>query len=103
MNKLEKKNIILWPVYFDLKKTRSEGRRVPRSLAIKSPSIDELAKAAERAGYDIKIDRDAKYPAFWFEEPGRIIVYTEEPKTTVIRRVAEILVKNFRRKKQVSS
>jgi len=37
MQKQEK--IIIWPAYFDSTKTRKDGRRIPKSLALPSPKI----------------------------------------------------------------
>ena len=41
MRKLDDQAII-WPVYFDINKTRKEGRRVPKSQAVLSPKIAEV-------------------------------------------------------------
>ena len=48
MRKLDK--AIIWPIYFDASKTRKEGRRVPKNLAVQSPKIAELKEAADKLG-----------------------------------------------------
>ena len=42
MKKLDK--AIIWPIYFDANKTRRNGRRVAKNLAVQSPKIDEVKK-----------------------------------------------------------
>ena len=34
---MNKDKIVIWPVYFDASKSRKEGRRIPKKLAIKYP------------------------------------------------------------------
>lgn len=53
---------VLWPAYLDADKSRSEGRRVPRSLAVEDPTVEEIAAAVQQVGYDAIVDRDATYP-----------------------------------------
>jgi len=87
------RKVVIWPFFFDSKLSRSEGRRVPRSLAVKTPSLEEVAEAAKRAGYKVVIDEEAKHPAHWFDHTGRVLVYTEERKTEVVRKIAGELLK----------
>ncbi len=88
----KREGYILWTVYFDSTKTWSQGRRVPRRLAVEKPSVEELVEAARRAGYQASIE-EGKHPAWWFEDSGRVVVKADEKKSVVIRRVAEELVK----------
>lgn len=87
------KKLVLWPVYFEASKSRGQGRRVPARLAVASVSAEDLLKAARAAGYEAELDSGAKHPATWFEGSGRVFVTTDEPKTVVIRKVAEQLRK----------
>jgi len=64
---------VLWPAQFDAKLTRSEGRRVPRDLAVSEPTVDEIAKAVQQVGYDAVVERDKQYPREW-EPRGRVLV-----------------------------
>jgi len=82
------RRLVLWPLYFDARRSREEGRRVPRHLAVEGPSVEEIARAAKAAGYQVEVDLEARHPSTWFEERGRVIVFSDEPKTAVIRRVA---------------
>ncbi|MEM1508538.1 MAG: signal recognition particle subunit SRP19/SEC65 family protein [Thermofilaceae archaeon] len=87
------KKLILWPIYFDANKSRGQGRRVPTHLAVTPVSAEDVLKAAKAVGYEAELDSEAKHPATWFESSGRIFVAADEPKTTVIRKVAEQLKK----------
>ncbi len=84
--------IVVWPVYFDSTKTRSEGRSVPKQLAVSSPKPDELQKAADRLGLQAEIVLDRAYPSEPLRETGFVIVPKEGPKTQLLRRIAEELV-----------
>ena len=80
--------IVLWPAYFDLTKTRSQGRRVPRRLAKANPSIDDIAKALESLSVPYRIVRDAAYPRVPYERKGMILVKKIMPKNKFIKEVA---------------
>ncbi|MCS7104157.1 MAG: hypothetical protein NZ954_01140 [Thermofilaceae archaeon] len=84
----ERRPIVLWPVYFEAGKSRSKGRRVPVHLAVKGMTAEELLKAARAAGFQADLDSKAKHPSHWFESSGRVLVFTREKKSTVVRKVA---------------
>jgi len=64
---------VIWPAYLDASKTRSEGRRVPRDLAVDDPTVDEIAEAAQQVGYDAVIERDMTYSRE-YEPRGRVLI-----------------------------
>lgn len=65
---------IIWPAYLDAERSRSEGRRVAKSLAVESPTLDEIAQAVQQVGYDAVIERDVAYPRKPWETTGRVLV-----------------------------
>ncbi|WP_255150032.1 signal recognition particle subunit SRP19 [Halorarius halobius] len=83
---------VLWPAQFDAELTRSEGRRVPKELAVPSPTVDEIAKAVQQVGYDAVIERDKQYPREW-EARGRVLVQNADDagKSDMIGAVAAYL------------
>jgi signal recognition particle subunit SRP19 len=82
--------IILWPQYFEAKKTRSEGRRLPQNLAVDKITIKEIANAAEKLGYQVQVESQLKYPREWWESSGRILVDTKgKKKSKVIKEIAK--------------
>jgi signal recognition particle subunit SRP19 len=79
---------VIWPAYIDSSKTRSDGRRVPRDVAVDSPSAAEVANAAKQVGYEPEYEPDKQYPRSWWEERGRVTVDTDDAKPDVLRAVA---------------
>ena len=85
----EDRPIVLYPAYFDLKRTRQEGRRVPKSLAVDGPTAEEIETAAKALGLSPKIEADRAYPSSHWRKEGRVLVKADYYKTSVIRKVAE--------------
>ena len=82
---------VLWPAYLDADKSRSDGRRVPQSLAIEDPTVEEIAAAVQQVGYDAAIDRDATYSRE-YEARGRVRVKdVDDSKNDLIQAVAAYL------------
>lgn len=75
---------IFWPQYFDLKKTRTEGRRVPRKFAIEKIHSSDLYNVAKNLGYDVQHEKQYRYSRAWWEEPGRILIDTKGKKKSKV-------------------
>ncbi len=87
--------ITLWPEYFDVKRTRAEGRRLPKSLCVENPSLDIIAKAAMILDLEYDGLESKCYPKA--PRAGHGCVKVEKGKvrkTVLIRKVGETLVKN---------
>ena len=89
MRKQEK--FVVWPVYFDQGKSRSEGRKVPKSLAQPSPRLEEIAKAAQRLGLQPELRLDLAYPDQPWLKSGMLLVGKKGSKLELIRRIAKEL------------
>jgi len=87
----ERRPVVLWPIYFEATRSRSRRRRVPLSLAVRGVTAEDVLRAAVAAGYRAELDPSSKHPAAWFESSGRVLVYTEERKSVVLRKVGEQL------------
>lgn len=85
--------IIVWPVYFDSTKTRGNGRRVPKSLAVSSPKVLEIKEAVEKLGLDYELVLDAGYPKTPWLKTGMLLVTKKEAKEKVIRKIGKHLLK----------
>jgi signal recognition particle subunit SRP19 len=83
--------VILWPAYFDSAKTRREGRKVPKSLAVPSPKISELKEAAERLGLEHELIPDACYPKTPWLRTGMLLIAKKETKNRTLKEVAKQL------------
>jgi len=84
--------VILWPAYFDAAKTREDGRRIPKSLAVPSPKILEIKDAAEKLGFECELV-DAGYSKMPWLKTGMLLVKKKEPKDRIIRKIARQLLK----------
>jgi signal recognition particle subunit SRP19 len=86
--------IIIWPAYFDLTKTRKDGRRVPKNLAVVSPKILELKDVVEKLRLKYEIRPDTGYSKTPTLKTGTLLIEKKEPKEEMIRKIAGQLVKN---------
>lgn len=89
---MRKKNkTILWSIYFDADKTRAEGRRVPKNLAVSSPKLDELQRATKRLGLDPEVVPDVSHPSYPWRRTGIVIITKIETKGKTLKKVAKEL------------
>jgi signal recognition particle subunit SRP19 len=101
MRKLENQAII-WPVYFDIGKSRAEGRRVPKNQAIISPKIAEIKEAADNLSLQNEINLEARFPKNHWAKTGMLLVEKREAKEAIIRKLANQLLKIRTRQAQTS-
>ena len=80
---------VLWPSYFDLRRTRAEGRRVPKNLAIEKPTLEAIFKAVKAIGFEATMHKEKSYPGNWCEKEGMVRVPKSMPKTELMCKVAE--------------
>jgi signal recognition particle subunit SRP19 len=85
--------IIIWPAYFDSAKTRNEGRRVPKSLAVPSPKILEIKEAVEKIGLEYEVVSEAGYPKTPWLKTGMLLVKKTSAKEQIIKKIAKQLQK----------
>ncbi|MCX8150490.1 MAG: signal recognition particle protein Srp19 [Candidatus Bathyarchaeota archaeon] len=83
----------MWPAYFDANKTRKEGRRVSKNLAVSSPKITEIQAAAERLGLKPQAVFDKNFPKTPWAKTGMLLVEKQTPKEQVINKLAKQLQK----------
>ncbi len=82
--------LIFWPQYFDAKRSRSKGRRLPIKFSIERVSLNDIAKAADNLGYHAEIEKHYKYPKTWWDDPGRVLVDAKgKKKSKVLLEVAK--------------
>lgn len=88
----KQKKTILWPVYFDSSKTRKEGRKVPKNVAVSNPNLIEVQKAAERLGLEPETEANAVHPAIPWRKTGRIWIQKKGAKTQTLMKIAKEIV-----------
>lgn len=84
--------ILLWSAYFDSNRTRMQGRRVAKSLAITSPKLEEIQNAIESIGLQAEVVFDAKYPKSPWQKAGYILIPKKGLKAKTMREIAKKLV-----------
>jgi len=85
--------IIIWPAYFDSAKTRKDGRRVPKDLAVSSPKILEMKEVAEKLHLECEIVMDVAHPRTPWLKTGMLLAKRNEAKEQMIKKIAKQLVK----------
>jgi len=91
LRKLDK--TIIWPIYFDISKTRKEGRRVPKNLAVQSPKITEIKEAVDKIGLKNEVKPEAHFPKMPWAKTGMLLVEKRESKEKIIQKIAKQLMK----------
>ena len=85
----QKRAIVLYPLYFDAERSREDGRRVARKVAVSGPSVEEIAAAADALGLKPKVEAERAHPSTPWKRDGRVLVRADYFKTSVVRKVAE--------------
>jgi signal recognition particle subunit SRP19 len=78
---------ILWPVYFDVEKTRAEGRKISKSIAVKSPTLHEIERACQALGLDPQVRSEVCYPRRRLRQ-GYVMVKRVGHKLDTLKKVA---------------
>ena len=91
MRKLDK--AIIWPVYFDCNKSRKEGRRVSKNMAVQSPKIAEIKEAADKLGLQNEVNFEAHFPKMPWAKTGMLLVEKQEAKEKIVQKLAKQLMK----------
>ncbi len=89
----KQERIIIWPAYFDAGKTRKEGRRVPKNVAVPSPKLPEVEAAADKLGFLHETATEKGYPKTPWAKPGMLLVDKQGSKEQTINRLAKQLLK----------
>ncbi len=90
------KSWVLWPEYFDSTLTRAQGRKVNKSLAVPEPSLEMLSKALQKLGIEHVLEDDKAYPGEWHLKKGRALVPITIPKSQLLVKVGEALIRSQR-------
>jgi len=81
--------IVLYPAYFDLGRSRHEGRRVAKRWAVESPTAQEVASAAKALGLEPQLEDDKAFPSTPWRKDGRVLVRADYYKTSIVQKVAQ--------------
>lgn len=87
---MEREGVRIYVAYFDRELGR-RVRRVPLSLAVKSPTLKELEEACRTLGYRFN-STQAKHSAVWWMDVGAVEV-SGVKKQQAIRRIAQEILR----------
>ncbi|MEM2212630.1 MAG: signal recognition particle subunit SRP19/SEC65 family protein [Candidatus Nezhaarchaeales archaeon] len=87
--------IRIYTAYLDSSKTKRDGRRVPRRLAVDNPRVEELITAASLLGLN-PVRENVRYSKSWWEELDAVKVDKKMHKQQLLKLLAE-KVKELRR------
>ncbi len=66
--------MIVWAASIDRNKTRHQGRRIPKSLSVDSPRLNEIETAAKAASLSAATKPGSARPTSWWDKSGYLIV-----------------------------
>lgn len=84
----EVKYCVIWTVNLDKRKSRSEGRRIPRRFSVPNVKLTEIVEACKELGIECEVE-EKKYPKCWWEDGGRVIVPKTGSKTELMIKIAQ--------------
>jgi signal recognition particle subunit SEC65 len=105
------KRMTVWTGYFDVRLSRSEGRRVGRDVAIPKPTLDTIAYAARACGITkMRREQTASHSARPHASEGRLVMSTAdalqatgaESKEGVMRVIGVQLAKEYSEQKEAT-
>jgi signal recognition particle subunit SRP19 len=99
MLKSNRDAVVIWTVNIDKKKSRSEGRRIPRRMSVPNVKLIEMVEACKKLGIEC-IPEQKKYPKCWWEEGGRLIVRKSKGKTKLMLEIAKKIIEMRAEKKK---
>ncbi|WP_456418836.1 signal recognition particle subunit SRP19/SEC65 family protein [Methanocaldococcus infernus] len=83
--------MIIWPQYIDKNKSRKEGRKVSKEIAVKNPSIKLIEKALKKMNLNYKIYSDKRYPREHWERVGYIEVEYNGKKLEFLKKLCKVI------------
>jgi len=81
---------IVYPSYFDSRLSRSGGRRVPRSLAVRKPTLQDVVSALKYLSLEYEVEEKHR-PSRWYRFEGRVRVVYQGSKEELLKRIAEAI------------
>lgn len=83
--------VALYPAYFDSSRSREDGRRVSRSVAVAGPTAEELRDVAKKLGFRVEVEPEVAHPSRPHKPEGRVLILGGGKKTEIVRAVAQKL------------
>jgi signal recognition particle subunit SRP19 len=84
----DKGKLVIWPVYIDQTRSRSNGRIISRKSSVKEPQLNEIKEAALELGLNPEVEAEKAYPKAWWEVSGRVLVDNKGPKSVIAKQIS---------------
>ncbi len=79
---------VVWPANIDSSKSRKDGRKLPKGLALQAPRLEEMGEAVKRLSLDAEISPRKSRPGTWWEKGGYLILPKKGTKAELLRALA---------------
>lgn len=91
--------IVVWPANLDSTKSRKEGRKLAKGLALQAPKLDEISEASRRLSLDFEPAAAKSRPGNWWEKGGYLTVAKKRRRSELLRSLADEVkeIRNARR------
>ncbi|OFX15409.1 hypothetical protein A3K71_00175 [archaeon RBG_16_50_20] len=84
---------VIWPANLDSTKSREEGRKLAKGLAVQAPRLEEINEAATRLSLEAEVAAGKSRPRSWWEKGGYVILPKNDARTTMLRSLASEIKK----------
>ena len=78
----------IWPAYIDVSRTRRQGRKITRKIAVENPTVREIYLVAQAFKYEPIVNSSAHYPRAWWEDPGHVKISKKDTKSKALQKIA---------------
>ena len=84
---------MIWAADIDSTKSRNEGRKLSKGLAVQAPRLDEIKEATTRLSLDAELAPGKSRPNSWWEKSGYVILPKNNSRTALMRSLASEIKK----------
>lgn len=84
---------VIYPSYFDSRLSRRDGRRVPRNLSLRGPTLQDVINALRSLSINFEVEKDKRRPSRWYKFEGRVLVDYEGRKEELLKLLAAEMVR----------
>jgi len=89
----ERDRQVVWAISLDATRTRGEGRKIPKSLAIPNPTLTEIVQAATQLGLNPQAT-EASHPRTHRQKTGYVKISKQPHKLQSLKQLAQKISEN---------
>lgn len=80
--------MVVWPANLDSTKTRQQGRKIMKGMAVQTPRLEEIHDAATKLSIEAEIVPAKSKPRIWWDKGGYAIFPKKGAKAELLRSLA---------------